>query len=248
MNGSTQGREVKNIPLSMKKNGDLILHSLMCSIGGFLGGYAVLCRGGLASAQTLNMIDIVFGIAGKNKYELLLRILALLLYIIGMEIVVFFSKKTKINLERYSIYVDMAGFLVLAMIPMKVNVLIGGLPIFFMLSTQWSVFHGVRGYNSSTIFSTNNLRQMLLSLNEYAFSRDRKQLNKALYYINTLFWFHINIAFSYFGVKYFGIYASLFGFIYATPALAITFINDEKVSVSSRLIAEKRKYSVNQLN
>lgn len=228
MNGLTQGREAKSIWLFIKKNRDLILHSLMCSIGGFLGGYAVLCRGNLASAQTLNMMDIVIGIVGKNKDELLLRIFGLFLYIMGIELVVLFSKKTKINLERYSICVDMAGFLILAMIPEQSNMMIAILPIFFILSTQWSVFHGVRGYNSATIFSTNNLRQMVLALNEYAFDRDRKQLNKALYYINTLFWFHINIVLSYFVVKYFGIYASLFGFIYAVPALAITLIKDDK--------------------
>jgi uncharacterized membrane protein YoaK (UPF0700 family) len=94
---------------------------------------------------------------------------------------------------------------------------------------------GKGGYNSATVISTNNLRQTLLALNEYAFTRDRKQLNKALYYINTLFWFHINVAISYFAVQYFGVYVSLFGFIYAVPALAITFIKDEKLPVDLTL-------------
>jgi len=204
----------------------------MCSIGGFLGGYAVLCRGNLASAQTINMIDVVFSILGKNKSELLLRLTALFLYIMGIELVALFSKKSKINLQRYSIFVDMAGFLVLIMIPEQANKVAGILPIFFMLSTQWSVFHGVRGYNSATVFSTNNLRQLVLAVNEYAFGRDRKQMDKALYYINTLFWFHINVALSYFAVKSFSVYASLFGFVYAVPALAITFIRDEKVQAA----------------
>lgn len=244
MNSLTQSRGEKSLWLFVKKNRDLILHSLMCSIGGFLGGYAVLCRGNLASAQTLNMIDIVFGIVGKNKDELMLRLLGLFLYIMGIELVVLFSKKTKINLQRYSIFVDMAGFLILAMIPEQTNRMIGVLPLFFILSTQWSVFHGVREYNSATIFSTNNLRQMVLALNEYAFDRDRKQLNSALYYINTLFWFHINIIFIYFAVKYFGIYASLFGFIYAVPALAITFVKDEKIREDSSLDCSKEKIYV----
>lgn len=235
MDGLTQEREENSIWLSMKKNRDLILHSMMCSIGGFMGGYAVLCRGNLGSAQTINMIDIVLNIVGKNKEELLLRFIGLFLYIMGIELVVIFSKKTKINMQRYSIAVDMAGFLILAMIPEQVNKVAGILPMFFMLSTQWSVFHGERGYNSATVFSTNNLRQTLLALNEYAFGRDKKQLNKALYYINTLFWFHINVAISYFAVKYFGVYASLFGFIYAVPALAITFIKDEEVPVDLTL-------------
>lgn len=232
MNSLIQGRETKSIRFYVKNNRDLILHSLMCSIGGFLGGYAVLCRGNLASAQTINMIDVVFSILGKNKSELLLRLTALFLYIMGIELVALFSKKSKINLQRYSIFVDMAGFLVLIMIPEQANKVAGILPIFFMLSTQWSVFHGVRGYNSATVFSTNNLRQLVLAINEYAFGRDRKQMDKALYYINTLFWFHINVALSYFAVKSFSVYASLFGFVYAVPALAITFIRDEKVQAA----------------
>jgi uncharacterized membrane protein YoaK (UPF0700 family) len=235
MDGLTQVREEKSIWLSMKKNRDLILHSMMCSIGGFMGGYAVLCRGNLGSAQTINMIYIVLNILGKNKEELLLRVIGLFLYIMGIELVVIFSKKAKINMQRYSIAVDMAGFLILVMIPEQVNKVAGILPIFFILSTQWSVYHGERGYNSATVFSTNNLRQTLLALNEYAFTRDRKQLNKALYYINTLFWFHINVAISYFAVQYFGVYVSLFGFIYAVPALAITFIKDEKLPVDLTL-------------
>ncbi|NLZ49897.1 MAG: DUF1275 domain-containing protein [Clostridiales bacterium] len=241
MNDTTQGVHRKSLGLTLKNNRDLILHSLMCSLGGFLGGYAVLCRGNLASAQTLNMIDIVLDMVGRNKYELFLRILALFLYIMGIELVEILSKKTQINLQRYSICVDMAGLLVLIMIPKEANVLVGVLPIFFILSTQWSVFHGVRGYNSATIFSTNNLRQTVLAINEYAFGRDRKELKKALYYINTLFWFNINIAFSYFAVKYFGIYASLFGFIYTVPALVITFMKDEKAKANISIEPYKEK-------
>ncbi len=232
MTGFTQDKPrlgTKSIWLSMKKNRDIILHSLMCSIGGFLGGYALLCRGNLGSAQTVNMIDIVLCILGKNREELLLRVIGLFLYFAGIELVVILSKKTQINLQRYSIAVDMAGFLALAVMPDQVNKVVGLLPLFFILSTQWSVFYGERGYNSSSVFSTNNFRQMVLALSEYAFSRDRKQLNKALFYINTLFWFNINIAVSYFTVKYFSVYASLFGFIYAVPALVITYSKDEKV-------------------
>lgn len=177
MDGIIQGREAKNIWLSVKKNRDLILHSLMCSIGGFMGGYAVLCRGNLGSAQTINMIDIVLDVMGRNRSELILRVIGLLLYILGIESVVLLSRK------------------------------------------------------SATVFSTNNLRQMLLALNDYAFDRDRKQLNKALYFFNSLFWFYINVAVSYYTVKHFGIHASLFGFIYAVPAMVITFIKEDKVSV-----------------
>ena len=245
MDGSAQGIEGGSLWLSMKKNKDLVLHSIMCGIGGFMGGYAVLCRGNLGSSQTINMIDIVLGIVGENRSELLLRLVGLFLYILGIELVAILSKKTKINMHRYSIIIDMAGFLLLAIIPENVNKLIGLLPMFFILSTQWSVFHGERGYNSASVFSTNNLRQMVLALNDYAFGRERKDLNKALYYINTLFCFHISIVASYFAVKHFGINASLFGFIYAAFALSITFIKDENVTVAVSADTPKEKILCN---
>lgn len=215
------------IATCIKENRDVILHSIMSSIGGLIGGYAVLCRGNLGSAQTLNLIEIVLGIIGRSWPELLIRIAGLLLYLAGIEVFLVLSKKTKLNMQRYSIIVDMAGFLVLAALPDGISGTVGILPMFFMFSTQWSVFHGTRGYNSATIFSTNNFRQTALSLGEYVLSRDKEQLKKALFFMNTLFWFNINVAISYFLVKGFGVQACLFGFIYAAPALAITFIKDE---------------------
>jgi uncharacterized membrane protein YoaK (UPF0700 family) len=230
---STHIPERKNIMLNIKKNSDIILHSLMCCIGGFMGGYALLCRRNLGSAQTINLIDIVFGLLGRNREELLLRVIGLLLYAAGIEFVVLLSKKTHINIQRYSIAVDIAGFLVLAALPGYISNVAGLLPIFFMLSTQWSVFSGTRGYNSSSVFSTNNLRQIVLALSEYFLSRDRKQFKKALFFINSLFWFHANVALSYFLVKYFGVYSSLFGFVYAIPAFLITYIQEKKLPISS---------------
>lgn len=231
------GKPLNKLSVNMRKNGkaaicirknkDVILHSLMCSIGGLLGGYAVLCRGNLGSAQTLNLIEIVLGIAGRNRGDLLIRIVALSLYLAGIEGTLILSKKTCINIQRYSIVVDMAGFIILAALPDNISSMAGLLPMFFMLSTQWSVFHGTRGYNSSTIFSTNNFRQAARSFGEYAISRDREQLKMALFFLNSLFWFHINVAASYLLVKEFGVQACLFGFIYAVLAFIITFIKDE---------------------
>lgn len=100
--------------------------------------------------------------------------------------------------------------------------------MFFMLSTQRSVFNGTRGYNSSSVFLTNNFRQAVLALSEYAFSRNRKQLKMVIFYMNSLFWFNVNIILSYFTVKYFGVFASLFGFLFAVPAFVITYSKDEK--------------------
>ena len=177
----------------------------MCGIGGFMGAYAVLCRGVLGSAQTLNMMEIVFAVFGRDFHALLLRVIGFALYILGIALVDVIARKTRINLRRYSILINMAGFLILAFIPASVDPVAGVLPAFFMLSTQWSVFHGVRGYNSATVFSTNNLRQAVVSLSGYAFTKDRKLLRDALYYLNTLLWFYSSAAISYAAVKSFGL-------------------------------------------
>ena len=100
-----------SIRLCVQKNRDVILHNLMCSIGGF---WRQLCRAlpsNLGSAQTINMMEIIFAIVSENTYELLLRGIGFVLYILGVALVAILSGKTKINLQRYSIFVNMAGFL-----------------------------------------------------------------------------------------------------------------------------------------
>jgi len=219
---------MNRIRLSIQKNSDLILHGLMCCVGGYMAGYAVLCRGNLGSAQTMNLIDLIFAVAGRNAREVLLRLAALLTYILGLSLVVILSRRARVNIQRYSILVDMAGFLVLAFIPEGADRVAALLPLFFMLSTQWSVFHGVRGYNSATVFSTNNLKQAVVALNEYALTKNRRHLGDALYFLGTLFWFHASVVASYFTVRAFGPKSSLFAFIFALPALAMTWVREEK--------------------
>lgn len=189
---------------------ELFLHSNMCIIGGYMGAYALLCRcENLGSAQTNNLIQIFFCIFGKNYFDFFLRVLGLILYASAILLYVFLSKKTSCNMQKYSITIDLLGIILLCFIPANVNPIIGILPIFFMMATQWSVFHGIGEYNSSTIFSTNNLRQMTLAVGEYLLNKEKKYLNKAKFFGNSLLWYHIGIVISYFACKEFGIYASL---------------------------------------
>lgn len=203
---------------------DLYLHSIMCLIGGFIGGYAILNRcGNLGSAQTSNLIYVVICFLGSNIYEFIIRILGIILYIAGIEIYVYLKNKTNINVQRYGIYVIMTGCIILNFIPITNDPIVGLLPIFFMMSTQWSIYHGANGYNSSTIFSTNNLRQAVLAAGEYICSKDKKQIEKAKFFANSLLWYHLGVAFSFFACRYFNVHASLFCFIPAGISLLITY-------------------------
>ena len=202
---------------------DFYLHSIMCLVGGFLGAYALFNRGGnLGSAQTANLISIVFCLLGNNLEEFTIRLVGLFLYFLGIELYVHLSHKESFNIKRYGIVVNMVGIIVLSFIPSTSDPVIGLLPLFFMMSTQWSIFHGTCGYNSSTIFSTNNFRQLSLAIGEYLHQKDDKHIAKAKFFANSLFWYHLGVAISFICCLYLGTLACLLCFIPTFIAFIIT--------------------------
>lgn len=224
--------------MDSQNKSDFYLHSLMCLIGGFLGAYAIFNRcGNLGSAQTSNLIYVVLCFLGRNLQEFSLHFTGMILYFIAIELYVFLSQKTKINIKRYGIAVDMLGCIILSFIPITVNPVAGLLPLFFMMATQWSIFHGANGYNSSTIFSTNNFRQAALGIGEYFLTNDKSQMAKAKFFMNSLFWYHLGVAISFFACKSFGIQASLLCLVPGFAALLVTYKETLTVLIHRKTIA-----------
>jgi uncharacterized membrane protein YoaK (UPF0700 family) len=200
----------------------------MCVVGGYFGGYAVLSRSGnFGSAQTLNLIEIVCTLLGRDYRHFLLRLGCAALYILGILIGLVLMKKTPVHPQRYAIAVDAVGAAVLWLIPPDVDFVVGIMPIFFMMATQWTIFHGNSKYTSSTIFSTNNLKQLTLAMGEYVMERDRAQLEKAKFFGNSLLWYHIGVALAFFACRAFALRASLCALPLACAALALTFVPDK---------------------
>lgn len=211
------------------------LHSIMCMVGGFLGAYAILSRSGnFGSAQTSNLIYIVLFILGNNFKSFLLHLLCCIVYFMGIEVYVFLSHKTNVHLQRYSIIINMIGCIVLSLMPKDIDPFLGLLPLFFMMSTQWSIFHGSHGYNSSTIFSTNNFRQTALGIGEYICSGDKVHLDKVKYFANSLLWYHVGVVASFFACKTFDVQASLIALIPCFIGLLISYKESETVLVNNK--------------
>jgi uncharacterized membrane protein YoaK (UPF0700 family) len=197
----------------------------MCVVGGYMGAYAVLSRSGaFGSAQTLNLIEIVCTLLGRDYLHFLLRLLCCFLYVAAILIGLFLTKRHPIHPQRYAILVDAVGMVLLAFIPADTDIMLGIMPIFFMMATQWTIFHGNSKYNSATIFSTNNLKQLTLALGEYALERDATQLDKARYFANSLLWYHVGVAVSFFACRAFAIRASLCALPLVCVAMAFTFV------------------------
>lgn len=200
---------------------DMLLHSTMCIIGGFMGCYTIMCRSeNLGSAQTSNLIQIFTCLFGSNIFDFLLRLGGMGLYVFATVICVVLRKKTSCNMEKYAIAVDAAGLAALSLFPVNINPIIGILPIFFMMSTQLSVFHGIGDYSSSTIFSTNNLRQCITALSEYIINKEKPQKDKSIFFGNSLLWYHLGVIFGFFACKFCSIYGSLL----CIPVVTIAFI------------------------
>lgn len=192
------------------KNKDILLHSIMCLIGGYFGVYAIMCRmDNLGSAQTNNLILIVCCLLGKNFIDFFLRAIGACLYISAIGICIYLKKRTSCNIQKYAICIDILGMLFLRLIPLDVNPIIGLLPIFFMMATQWSVFQGVGEYASSSIFSTNNLKQMTISFMEYRLDHEPAKLKRGKFFANSLIWYHIGVVCSFFACRLFLADASL---------------------------------------
>ena len=185
-----------------KDHQDAILHFLMAMIGGFLGGYAIFARMNIfGSAQTANLIELIKNIFGANYVESLMRIGALLIYILAIMIATVLTYKSQWNLKHLVLYLEMICIVILGFIPEDIPPIIALYPCFFVTAFQWCIFKGAMGYTSSTIFSTNNIKQTVVSLTEYFLIQDttikQEKLKKGCFFGGTLLCFHCGVALSY---------------------------------------------------
>jgi uncharacterized membrane protein YoaK (UPF0700 family) len=89
------------------------------------------------------------------------------------------------------------------------------------MAFQWNAFSGSYGYVSSTIFSTNNTRQIALAFAEYLCNHDKTYLHKLGFFAASLVSFHIGVTAAFFATKYFQIHAIYIVWVFLIPALAL---------------------------
>lgn len=173
------------------------IHHSMAITGGYLGVYALLCRNDFfGNALTSNMIYIVTSLFGQNFFDVLIRVVGVLLYVAGSASTIILSKKYHKKLYPYSLAVTTLAVIILGFLPEHMNAIVGLYPIFFAMSFLWNSFPGAYGYNASCIFSTNNCRQIANALTEYSITHEKKLLKKAWFFGGTVLCFHLGVAFS----------------------------------------------------
>lgn len=158
-----------------------------------------MARGGnLGAAQTSNLIELVLDGLSGNVADLLLRILIFCLYAASIVCAYFLNLRLANGRRPLCLAIELAFALAAGSISASVNPLLALCPVFCMSAFQWVVFTDLDHYNSSTIFSTNNLKQVLISTVEYLRTHDAKQRRRALFFLRTLVMFHLGVLAGYF--------------------------------------------------
>ncbi len=219
--------------LKLKKRIETALHFNMSLVGGFMGGFAVwnFCDL-LGNAQTANMITLVSDIVGCNFFTVLLRIIGVLIYFLGFAMSVIVPRYTKLNLKLLSLFFDAAAMITLVLLPNNLELIIYLYPIFFAMSFQWTAFSGAQGFVSSTIFSTNNLRQFSTSLVEAICFKNKEKLTKTKFYGLTLVSYHIGVAIACVGSMFISIKSSFIGIILLIPATVFVMLQNDIINVN----------------
>ena len=196
-----------------QKELDMILHWNLTLVGGFLGTYAILLHAGnFGSAQTGNIMEMAASLVAGEWYDVLLRFLALPLFGGGVVISYLLTNYTNINMRKLAIVVDAAGLVASSLLPLK-PVLVGLYPIFFCSAFQWGVYSSANGYNSATIFSSNNFKQAVLGWTQYFLTKDPEFKKKGILYTNTVLSFFIGACYGAVAVNAFAVRAAYLGFV-----------------------------------
>lgn len=214
---------------------DTYIHYCMCAMGGFFGGYAILNRCEVfGSSQTANLINLMFDLLGRNLPEFLVHSGAAVLYVTALALAVVLAKRTKIHMRYFSIFIDFLAIVILCCLPEKMDPILALYPIFFATAMQWSVFGGAQGFNSSSIFSTNNVKQTVASATSYLCDKKKEDLVKAKFFGSVLLSYHFGVVLAYLGFRYLGIQGAVFGMI---PLLLGTFF----VFFTEGVLEERRR-------
>ena len=219
---------MKNKYFSTIEQKNQLLHRIACFIGGFTGCHIILRTGIFASAQTLNLLNIVINALSGNIPSVLKLFGAMSIYILGILTCLFLKIKMPSTVKTVSLTIIIIGIFSYIFMPISVPGDIQIYPSFFMMSFMWVAFgESIKGYNSSCIFSTNNLRQAVYELGAYTLEKDKKHLDKGLFFLGSLVFFHSGAIVSYISTTLLGKDGIIVCLIPVLLALYINNINPQ---------------------
>ena len=191
--GFKNDKEIKMIIVKRQ----IQLHHAVSVVGGFWGGYTIFNHLDIfANAQTGNLIKLVLGICSLQLGAVLYMLSYFGLYILGNAFYAVARKRLGVSMKIVSFIVSALAIVMTGILNFTHNSFLVVMPIFFAAPVQWNAFKTAGKNSSSTIFSSNNVRQAVILLTNYIMNRDKKDLRNARFYWATLLFFHIGVAVS----------------------------------------------------
>lgn len=192
---------------------EVVMHWLLTLVGGFMGTYAILLHAGnFGSAQTGNVMEMAAELISMEWPKVVLRLIAFVLFGCGVVSAYLLTNYTELNMRKLALWVDAAGLTLTSLLPLE-PALVGLYPIFFCAAFQWGVYSAAGGFNSASIFTTNNYKQALLGWTQYILTKDREFLKKAVVYTFTVSSFFLGACFGAWSVYTFNVQGAYMAFI-----------------------------------
>ena len=171
----------------------------LSAAGGCCAGYGVICCGHIfACGLTGNLLGTWRELLGGNPTNGLLRILGTLLFMTGIAAAALLPEKlqgskTRLRWEQLSLIILMFSLTLIMLVPEGWNDLLRVAPVFFFAAVQYHSFTDFEGVTASTIFCSNNFRQLTLSLLNWKRKGQRSERHRAKIYGLTIAAYSVGI-------------------------------------------------------
>ncbi len=173
---------------------DAHIHYIIAFCGGFLTIFPlVTIVHSFGSSQTMNFIECIHSLLGKNWTEAALHFAGAIIYAAMIVFVTIANARKKFNVKYLALAVDVAAGFFMWKMPDNWPKTVYLYPTFVAMSFQWSSFSGSYGFAASTIFSTNNYKQMISAFTEVVCNKKREFLLKGQFYGATLIGYNLGV-------------------------------------------------------
>lgn len=181
---------------------EIIQYSTLTFSGGLLGAFSIVtCDHIFANAQTSNLIGLAYALESRDFSDFFLRGLVLVLYFIGISCTVIlpeYLQQRSIRWENTCLLIEAVCIGSIILIPANVSPVLYMAPVFFASSLQYNTFKSCNKVAVSTLFCTNNIRQLVVSYWDYRTSKNREDSLKIKIYIIIILSFLLGAFFCFF--------------------------------------------------
>ena len=191
-----------------------LVHYAASAIGGFWGGYTILNHMDIfGNAQTGNLIRLVLNVTQGDLSAVGFMVLLFLIYAAGNVFYAVVRRHARISMKIVSLMCSAAAVALIGALPFVRNDFVACYPIVFAAPIQWNAFKIADGNASSTIFSSNNVRQASILTTNFFLDRTAANAAKARFYWLTLLSFHMGVALAGVTGMWFGVNSIWFCYI-----------------------------------